>query len=284
MPHSDPAGQAARRAYWTSQLEAAHAFMHRTLDHPVTECGEPLRDLRAAARDAGIRVAFTEKKHVRGLDRIFRLRSGLIDGFLAAAAEMNRRGWVMRVEDGFRTREIQKYLAREPSVFDAILRSVIWEQDGRMPSPEFFLRRSMALVALMPKMGTHMSGSAIDISVLQLADGNEVDRGAGYLEMSELTPMHSPFVTHAARENRREITAIMRRHGFVDYPFEFWHYNAGDAYEAIIHKTGKPSRYGAIDWSSSGDSVRPMDNPCEPLNEPGEIRIEIERAIRRMPR
>ena len=120
--------------------------MHRVLAHPVAECGEPLRDLRAAARDAGIQVEFAEQKHVRGLDRIFRLRSGLIDGFLSAATEMNRRGWLMRVEDGFRTREMQKFLAREPSVFDAILRSVIWELDSRMPSPEFFLRRSMALV------------------------------------------------------------------------------------------------------------------------------------------
>ncbi len=282
MADSDHAGQAERRAYWTSQLEAAHAFMHRTLDYPVAECGEPLSNLRTAAQDAGVRIEFAGAKHVRGLDRIFRLRSGLIDGFLAAGAEMNRRGWVMRVEDGFRTREMQKFLALEASVFDAILSSVIWELDGRMPSPEFLLRRSMALVALMPKVGTHMSGSAIDISVRQLADGREVDRGASYLEMSELTPMHSPFVTPASRENRQAITAIMRRHGFIDYPFEFWHYNGGDAYEAIILKTGKPARYGAIDWSASDDSVRPMDDPCQPLNDSGEIRIEIERALQRM--
>ena len=96
-------------------------------------------------------------------------------------------------------------------------------------------RRCSALVASVPKFGTHMSGSAIDISVMHLDDpSREVDRGAPYLEMSALTPMGSPFVSDAARRNRREITALMRRHGFVDYPWEFWHYSSGDAYEQVL--------------------------------------------------
>jgi|SRR5688572_30094483 len=274
---------ASRRAYWTSQLEEALAFVRRVTEYPVEECGERMASLVDAARDAGVRVEFATNKHALGMDRIYYLREGQIDGFVGAAREMNRRGWVMKVEDGFRTRRMQKYVGRQPHVFDRILRSVMFELGGEIPTPEFFLRRGMTLTALTPKTGTHMSGSAIDISVLRADDATEVDRGGPYCEMSERTPMLSPFISDAARQNRTAITEIMRRHGFVEYPWEFWHYNGGDAYDAILHDTGKPARYGAIDWGGPGDdTVRPIENPTQPLNTPEEMREEIDAALRRL--
>jgi len=284
-PHDDAA---ARRAYWISQLEEAHAFMTKILDYPVKECGEKMVALEPAARESGVEVEYSTKPHVLGLPRLYYLREGQMAGFIGAARDMNRRGWVMRVEDGFRTRQMQKFLGRAPYVFDAILKKLIWELDGKLPTPEFFLRRSMTLVALMPKIGTHMSGSAIDISVLERdrrgSDGQrvEIDRGGPYIEMSEKTPMKSPFVTEQQRRNRLDITAIMRAHQWVEYPFEFWHYNFGDAYGEALNNTGKPGRYGAIDWNPQDNRITPIINPNDPLNSPDEIRGEIEAALKRI--
>ena len=77
--------------------------------------------------------------------------------------------------------------------------------------------------------------------------------------MSERTPMNSPFVSPEAQRNRQEITAIMRESGFVEYPYEFWHYSSGDAYEQILLGTGQPARYGAVDFDAGhrkGDADR----------------------------
>lgn len=274
----------ARRAYWAEQLEAARDFMLRAARQPVAECGEPLVDLPKAARDAGVRVTFSDRPHVLGLPRLPSLRTGLVPGFLAAAEALNRRGWILHVEDGYRTREMQRHLGRHPAVFDAILRTLRWELDGELPTPDFFLRRSMALVALRPKVGTHMSASAIDLSVFRADDGREVDRGAPYLEMSELTPMDSPFVSPEARRNRREITAVMREHGFFEYPYEFWHYNGGDVYEAVLRGSPAPARYGAVDWDPVDGRVTPTADPEEPLNSAADMGTEIERALQRLPR
>ncbi|MBL9213894.1 MAG: hypothetical protein JNG83_00310 [Opitutaceae bacterium] len=273
----------ARRAYWAEQLEAARDFMLRAARQPVAECGEPLVELPDAARAAGVRVGFSTRPHALGLPRIHRLRSGLVPGFLAAAAAMNRRGWVMHVEDGYRTREMQRHLARHPAIFDAILRTLRWELAGELPTSDFFLRRSMALVALRPKVGTHMSASAIDLSVFRADDGREVDRGAPYLEMSELTPMASPFVSAEAQRNRREITALMREHGFYEYPYEFWHYNGGDVYEAVLRGSAAPARYGAVDWNPADGRVTPVADPEQPLNSAAEMGAEIQRALQRLP-
>jgi D-alanyl-D-alanine dipeptidase len=271
------------RQYWSQQLEAAWRFMFESiLPYPVAECGEALVDLRAAGRAAGVEVYFSDQPHVRGLPRVFCLREGQIDGFVGAAREMNARGWALRVEDGFRSREMQKYLGRAPAVFDAILEKVMWELGGERPSPEFMFRRCSALVATVPKFGTHMSGSAIDLSVvLRDAPDTEVDRGAPYLDMSARTPMDSPYVSAQARQHRREITALMGRHGFVAYPWEFWHYSSGDAYDQFLRQTGRPAIYGPVDWDASSGRLTPMHNATQALNSDEEIRDEIAAALRR---
>ena len=275
---------ATRRVYWTEQLEAAWRFMFdEVLPYPLAECGEPLVPLQQAVEQADVVVHFSTRPHALGLPRLFYLRDGQIPGFIGAAAEMNQRGWVMRVEDGYRTPQMQKHLGLMPGVFDAVLRSVMWELDGQRPTPEFMFRRCSTLVASVPKFGTHMSGSAIDISVLHLDEpSREVDRGAPYLEMSALTPMGSPFVSEAARANRRDITALMRRHGFVDYPWEFWHYSSGDAYEQVLGQTGRPAMYGAVECDLQTLQVTPLRHPEQPLNSFDEIRAEIDAALARV--
>ena len=135
------------------------------------------------------------------------------------------------------------------------------------------------MVAAAPKVGTHMSGSAIDISVCRLDNGQEIDRGKPYLEMSELTPMASPFVSAEARANRAAITAVMARFGFVAYPWEFWHYNKDDAYDHHLNGNPEPARYGAVDVDLGTGRVRAIADPRQPLNAPAEIEAEIKRVL-----
>lgn len=273
--------ETARRSYWAKQLDEAHAFMMAGMDCPVAECGERLVSLPDAAREACVEVAFSERPHVHALPRMFFLREGQIAGFVEAARRLNRRGWVMRVEDGYRTRTMQKDVGLMPSLFDVILRKVVWELGGRTPDPDFLFRRLLTLVAQIPKIAPHMAGAAIDISVLNRTTGAEVDRGGPYIEMSERTPMASPFVSPLAQRNRQEITAILRESGFVEYPFEFWHYGSGEAFEECVLRTGRPARYGAIDFDAATGRVTPIDDPQKPLNSLEEIRAEIQASLDR---
>jgi zinc D-Ala-D-Ala dipeptidase len=166
-------------------------------------------------------------------------------------------------------------LGLQKSIFTSILGKVRWECGHKNPPVELLRRRFGALVAPSPKTGTHMSVSAVDISVVGRAAGEDADRGAPYLEMSELTPMDSPFISEKAAENRGKITAILKKHGFAAYPFEFWHYSGGDAFFEYIGGSGKPARYGPVDIGPGG-SVSPVDNPLEPLVSDD----EFERLIR----
>ena len=241
-------------------------------------------------REAGVEVAFSDLPHADGSPRLFWLRTSLMPRFLAVARAMNDRGWVLKVEDAYRTPAMQRALGTRPALFAAILEKVhlhlsplpsafsllhhifsllqvLWEYSGDRATPSreelasLLIARTGSLIAAAPKVGTHMSGSAIDISVLHRGSREEVDRGAPYLELSELTPMASPFISAEAAANRREITALFAAQGFLDYPWEFWHYSAGDAYEGLLKETGKPGRYGAVELEVGSGAVAPMADP-----------------------
>lgn len=276
---STPSDDEARRAFWTAMLDDADAFMGEVVPYPLEECGEPMASLVEAARAAGTEVAFSDQPHSYGLPRQYFLRAGLVPRFVAAAAEMNARGWVLKVEDGYRTTVMQQGLGLNEGIFTAILRKVQWECGGEKPPVDLLVRRLGSLVANAPRVGTHMSGSAMDVSVWRRDTGEEVDRGGPYPEMSERTPMASPFVSEQAQQNRREITALLGGHGFVAYPWEFWHYNDGDAYAELLNHTGRPARYGPVHMDPVDGKVTPLNDPCAPLNSMEVIRELMARVL-----
>lgn len=272
--------QSARKKYWADLMDQAYEFMSAIKGYPVSECGETLVSLKAAVKDDGVEVTFSEKPHVEGLPRLFYLRKGLIGDFLKIAEDMNHRGWVLHVEDAFRNRRMQRGLGLAQYTFEKTLQKVIWELGGQKPSSELVFLRATALIATCPKIGTHMSGSAIDISVYRRDGGQEIFRGAPYIEMSELTPMDSPFVDEQGKRNRKEITAIFEKHGFVAYPFEFWHYSKGDAYDAYLGNSPANARYGAVDFDETAGRVAPIDSPTTPLITLDEINERIALAFK----
>ena len=271
----------ARRAYWADQMQAGYELVQKVLPFEVRECGEPLASIPDAATAAGVEMLFSTSKIAGDLDRVFFIRRGLVNDVIAIGRDMNERGWILKIEDGYRSLEMQGQLVRKPELFDAILNKCIWENGGVVPPVELVFRRAIVLIANIPKIGTHMSASAIDISVFRRDDGSEVWRGNPYLEMSERTPMRSPFVEEEALRNRLEITALMESRGFIHFPFEFWHYNKGDAMGHVLSGQPGPAGYGPVHWDRQTNRVTACDDPLTPLNPLPVIEREIAAATER---
>ena len=270
--------EAARRAYWAEQMEAGYELVQQILPFDVKECGEGLADIRAEAEESGVAMLFSDSKIVDDLERIFYIREGLVDDLIAVGRDMNERGWLLKIEDGYRTRDMQSRLGRKPEVFDSIVQKCEWEHGGT-PPPELVFRRALVLVANIPKAGTHMSASAIDISVFNRDGGDEVWRGGPYIEMSERTPMRSPFVSEEELKNRLDITAMMEARGFVHFPYEYWHFNKADAMGNVLSGLPAPARYGPVDWNPKTNQVTPYADKLGPLNPLEQMEQEIALAM-----
>lgn len=275
------ADEAARRAYWAEQMQLGYELVQQILPFDVSECDEGFASLREAAEAAGIEMLFSNTKIAGELDRVFFMRESLVQAVMDVGRDMNQRGWILKIEDGYRSLEMQGKLVRKAELFDSILKKCIWERGGEIPSAEFVFRRAIVLIANIPKIGTHMSGSAIDVSVFRRKDGSEVWRGKPYLEMSEQTPMRSPFVDEDSLRNRLEITAMLEARGFVHFPFEFWHFNQGDALGNILSGQSTPARFGPVHWDQRTNRVTPVDDPLSPLNPLPVIEREIASALQR---
>lgn len=274
--------EAARRAYWADQMEQGYAIVQKLIEFPVNECGERFASIPDAAAAEEVEMLFSTSKIAGDLDRVYFLRESLVRDVITIGREMNERGWILKIEDGFRSLDMQRQLVRKPSVFDTVLKKCIWELGGEIPSTEMMFRRAIVLTANMPKIGAHMSGSAIDISVFRRDDGTEVWRGYPYLEMSECTPMRSPFVAPEHVATRLEIAAMMEKHGFIHFPFEFWHFDKDDAGMHILTGNPAPCRFGPVNWDPVTNEVTPVSDPLTLLNPLPVIEREIAAALERV--
>lgn len=278
---STTADDAARRAYWAEQMQAGYELIQRVLPFPVEECGEGFASIPDAAQAAGVEMQFSTSKIAGELERVFFMRESLVRDVVAVGRKMNERGWILKIEDGFRSLQMQSCLVRKPEIFDVILKKCIWENGGEVPTTELMFRRALVLIANIPKIGTHMSGSAIDVSVFRRNDGTEVSRGYPYLEMSERTPMRSPFVAAEHIRNRLEICAMLEAEGFVHFPFEFWHYNKDDAMGHVLRDNPRPAKFGPVNWDPKTNQVERVADPLAPLNPLPVIEQEIAAALER---
>ena len=263
-------------------MEQGYAIVQKLIEFPVNECGERFASIPDAAAAANVEMLFSNSKIAGDLDRVYFLRESLVRDVITIGSEMNERGWILKIEDGFRSLDMQRQLVRKPSVFDTVLKKCIWELGGEIPSTEMMFRRAIVLTANMPKIGAHMSGSAIDISVFRRDDGTEVWRGYPYLEMSECTPMRSPFVAPEHVATRLEIAAMMEKHGFIHFPFEFWHFDKDDAGMHILTGNPAPCRFGPVNWDPRTNEVTPVSDPLTLLNPLPVIEKEITAALERV--
>jgi zinc D-Ala-D-Ala dipeptidase len=274
--------ESARVAFWVEYMERSYALSEAVMRYPLEENSEPLAHIPAAMQAAQVEVIFSHTLLAGQFERLFYIRESLIPDLVAIARAMNARGWVLKIEDGYRTRAMQTALGRAPAIFDRIIQSCLRECHGQRPPVDLVFRRAMCLVANVPATGTHLAGAAVDISVLQRDAGVEVWRGKPYLEMSEYTPMDSPFVSAVERQNRVEITRLMEQHGFMHYPGEFWHYNQGDSLYQIETGTGHPGRYGPVHWDPDTNKVTPFEDRFALLTPYDVLEQMIELAIVRI--
>lgn len=73
----------------------------------------------------------------------------------------------------------------------------------------------------------HSRGSTVDLGLIDAA-GRAIDMGTGWDYLDPLSATEAGGVGEAARRNRLLLRALMEKHGFRNYPAEWWHYTLVD--------------------------------------------------------
>lgn len=80
-------------------------------------------------------------------------------------------------------------------------------------------------VASPVKGSRHNRGCAVDVTLVDHATGAELEMPTGYDDFSEKANPGYMDLPPAAIANRARLKEVMRRHGFIVFPSEWWHFD-----------------------------------------------------------
>ena len=138
----------------------------------------------------------------------------------AVAGEMAVRGYRLKVFDAYRPVRAVKHF-------------VLWgieDQDIRMKPYFYPTLEKQALFAegYIAKRSSHSRGSAVDLTLLDMATGKELDMGSPFDLFSPLSHPDCRDVTEEQFENRMLLQQVMVRSGFRPIDCEWWHFSLQD--------------------------------------------------------
>ena len=138
----------------------------------------------------------------------------------AVSSELMVQGYRLKVFDAYR-----------PAC--AVKHFVLWgieDQDVRM-KPYFYPeleKQELFQKGYIAKQSSHSRGSAVDLTLLDMRTGKEVDMGSPFDLFSEVSHPDCRDITQEQYENRMLLQHAMVRNGFVPLSCEWWHFSLKD--------------------------------------------------------
>ena len=74
------------------------------------------------------------------------------------------------------------------------------------------------------KQSSHSRGSTVDLTLLDMKSGKELDMGSPFDYFGESSFTNCPDISVEQKENRKLLHEAMIRNGFKPYEYEWWHF------------------------------------------------------------
>ena len=138
----------------------------------------------------------------------------------SASNEMMVHGYRFKVFDAYRPARAVKHF-------------VLWgieDQDIRM-KPYFYpelQKQELFSKGYIATESSHSRGSTVDLTLLDMQTGKELDMGSPFDLFSEISHPDHRGVTDEQYENRMLLRRVMLRNGFVPIDCEWWHFTLED--------------------------------------------------------
>lgn len=136
------------------------------------------------------------------------------------AGELNVQGYRLKIFDAYRP-------------VSAVKHFVLWgvdDLDQRM-KPFFYPdqdKEELFEKGYIASRSSHSRGSTVDLTLLDMETGREVDMGSPFDYFSELSHPDSEGITKEQHDNRMFLQKAMMRHGFEPIFCEWWHFTLRD--------------------------------------------------------
>ncbi|GHD17184.1 D-alanyl-D-alanine dipeptidase [Halioglobus japonicus] len=134
----------------------------------------------------------------------------------AAQQELLSFGLSLRVYDCYRPQRAVDHFMR-------------WTRDTSDTLQKARYYPTLAKSELVPKgyiaeQSGHSRGSTVDLTLVETASGQALDMGTEWDYFGPLSNTQNDTIRPKARANRLLLRSVMERHGFSNYPAEWWHF------------------------------------------------------------
>lgn len=130
--------------------------------------------------------------------------------------ELKKKGLGLKIFDAYRPqRAVNSFVewARLPG--DTLAKQEFYPE---IPKSELFERGYIAT------RSGHSRGSTVDLTLIDLETGKELDMGGPYDFFGEISHHNTTHINRQQKENRNLLKKVMRKYGFRPYSEEWWHY------------------------------------------------------------
>ena len=136
---------------------------------------------------------------------------------LAQAAELlEEQGYYIKIFDAYRPQQAVDHFVRwAGDLADQKMKSVFY--------PDVDKSRLFELGYIAEKSG-HTRGSVVDLTLVEMATGEEVDMGSGFDFFGPISHHGTDLITAEQEKNRNILRDAMLASGFELYHEEWWHY------------------------------------------------------------
>ncbi|HHW12711.1 MAG TPA: M15 family metallopeptidase [Firmicutes bacterium] len=130
--------------------------------------------------------------------------------------ELKTKGLGLKIFDGYRpVRAVNDFLQWGKDPRDQKMKEQYYPD---LEKSELFKRGYIA------SRSAHSRGSTVDLTIIRLETGEELDMGSPFDFFGPISRHNSPLITEEQAKNRRLLRDLMVKHGFVPYEEEWWHY------------------------------------------------------------
>jgi len=130
--------------------------------------------------------------------------------------ELNAQGYRLKIFDAYRPTS-------------AVSRFILWgidDLDLKM-KPFFYpdvAKQDLFKLGYIARRSSHSRGSAVDLTLLDMTTGKEVDMGSPFDFFGPVSHPDSESVTDEQHDNRMLLQNAMKRNGFLPIDCEWWHF------------------------------------------------------------
>jgi D-alanyl-D-alanine dipeptidase len=162
------------------------------------------------------------------------VRREVMEKLRAVESDLQDRGLGLKVWDGYRPLSVQREFWRV------------------MPDERY--------VSNPAKGSRHNRGAAVDVTLVDLKSGKEVEMPTGFDDFTPKAAADYAGASETAKKNRALLQEVMTKHGFQIFPSEWWHFDSA-GWEKFPIEDFKVQEGGSSQKFEENTEQRPIDQP-----------------------